>query len=376
MTFMDSNKINKKVMNDNEVVNYFGRAGRLGVFKKAYGAGFSMIKRNQENFAWWKTNKEKIIKKLNEGFIENEIVIEKNKKETSFDESINKFNETQNIKYLYDPRIKFETVEFLEKISFNENDYIEIIKTLYKRKKTKLNFEIDDLIVLIFLIYKINEYENSSILKREIINNFFNFIQKNNLNSFKEICDSFQNFKELENNQIYNPHYKNLIQKFNFYSRYYFNLEKSIRPYIAALYKIENDIKITNSIEKYVDEIKNFGKYHFNNFLNHLYLFINNKEAKYTSFSTIMSIFVIDANFYKFLIKNNFVQKYVSIILKNNNAIKQWKRINDFDVDILNIKNRIKNLNPKTKLWEILCKDNEFIQELENYIEEIQKGDN
>lgn len=370
-------KINKKFISYSEVINFLGRSGRIGHDKKAYASGYGFIKRNKKNFTWWKNNKKLIEEGLEKEIKHNKLNSVDENKINFINQSYKKWKETNDERYIYEPRINPILTEKLINLKINEFDYQYLISNLIywtnENQFSTNNF--DQFFLFIINFYQISDYqinihkkENKSPIKKEI-NCFFN---NNNL-SFQKQFINFINNPKFYDWQNYNPFYKDLKTCIKFYIKYNFSIEKSIRTYVGFLNnKLDNFLSsnYSDTIEKFVDNIKTIGKYLLLMFINHFYLISNTK--KFTNIITISTYFVTNQEFYNFLSDNNFFEKYLEQITNNKNALKKWKQINIFRNSIYDIYKELRQIKNNMKIYDILelNSKNSILTKLEEYLKD------
>lgn len=362
ITFLNSHKVNDKQLSNNEIVNFFGRAGRINEYKRAFGAGFSYIKVNKNNYKWWQSNKNEIIAKMENNDLCNSFIVdEKECNKNYIKKSFDFYKNTGDKRYVYDPRINPEITKKIIDFATNEN-YKYILQKLFKnnplfQKNWLDNYKIKNdndsafYALAILFIYKIHDYKNNinfQIKNFEYSNDFLI-----DLENLKKYFINNPPFLEKRKNNIY------LSKKINFYLNFYisesFDLDKSLIRFLSWLSPCEKDENRTSAtIELFVEINKEYGKFYLLTFLNHFWMLID--KPKFTNFHTILFIYVFNFDFYIFLKNNDFLEIISKIILENEEIKNEWIKLNNIDNDINDIFLKIKNMS----------NDNVLFQKLEN----------
>ncbi|MBD5422976.1 MAG: hypothetical protein HDR43_00580, partial [Mycoplasma sp.] len=239
-----------------------------------------------------------------------------------------------------------------------------ILSSLHKYENSIIK-----IIIKIFSLYNISDYfdvtnpfqENSRKEFLRLINKYKKYIYINkNLNI------------EIDEKDLNNKILKHLLK----YCEKNMNVDEALISYIISCNSI-NDIKNDNDkktkyIENFVSNVKYFGKFLLQMFINHMYSTIKGCNKKYTSLSIIYNYFIYDMNFYLFLEKNNFLQN-ISQNLKQEMRIKEWWiGVNSINNNIFDIRNKLES----SDIFFSDIKKSEFINMLDKYIYNMKNQEN
>lgn len=364
ITILNNNKISNKVLDNNSIINFFGRAGRINKYKRAFGAGFSYIKINKDNFNWWTKNKQEIYEKLNKNKnFYNEFNGDSENKNFIIN-SYEKFDLTHNKIYLYDPRINPDTTNLMIKFANNEN-YMYLLENLLNFNS--LRFE--KIIPSTYIKNGIYAYAFLFFYKYYEYYEYLNYYP-NDLDISINYEDDFQNILNNLYDKIKNSGNHDCIpSNLNFYLNSNLDIEVALQKYIKWIYKKFKDRDeetISKWIEKFVYNIKNLGKFHLLNFLNHFWMLIENPQ--YTNIHVIIKYSIYNNEFYLFLKENNFLE-YINKEVINNNKIKnEWEKVN---INANNIIEIWKHINKNDKLLNILNQNENFLTKFQEYINKL-----
>lgn len=372
--FLSSNLVNKKTLTTEEIVNFIGRSGRKNKFKKGYSLGNVYIKVQKQNIEWFKKNKKDLINYVeNNKEIKNYSTNEINEK-LFVKESYQLFEKTNDSSYLIDPRINPETTKFIIN-NISIEDYRYILSTLTSNSNFKLSSldkyknSINEIIIKIFSLYNISDYfDTTNCFQENSRKNFFEIIDKYKKNIYINKNLNIKINEDDQNNKIL----KHLLK----YCEKNMNVDEALISYIISCNSIKdiknnNDTK-TKYIENFVSNVKLFGKFLLQMFINHMHSTIKGCNKKYTSLSVIYNYFIYDMNFYLFLEKNNFLQKILQNLKQEMQIKEWWIKVNSINNDIFDIKNTLESSN----IFFNNIEKNNFIDMLDKYICNIKKQEN
>lgn len=313
---IEKTRIGSKNMNVSDFLNLCGRSGRFTNDDRYTSKGFVFVKDSEVNNAWWSKNWEK----LNDG--ENQVLTHSDEDELVLfvNESMKKFNETQDKRFLIDPRINPDGIE---KISSTSRVVVDnLMETvLISTDKKKITEQID----LLLKLYEFHQYK-SKFIKDE--NEYGDFVKK----------------------AIYN------------YFKYNMNIDNYLRTiHNFPNYKNMSEIQKADFLEEQNFRIKTYGKFYFMMFLSHL--------------STLVPGGLTISNaFYYETLNNQLVEKFESneklaelwlthickseVFKKRNGIIIEFnkKELQDVCQIIAKKISRKKISNQASEIIEIICK--------------------
>lgn len=349
-------KINKANMEVNDFINLIGRAGRISTFKKTRGYGFIYLKSpcNQ----WYKKNKTKIQNSLRNDNNSITSLIDEDEDEVIFftKKSIQKYKESNDPKYIIDPRINPDFfIDISNKVNTNNLHFI--IEEFFVNKKD-IN-KIKCIICTIFALYKVKEYASE-------IDNIF---------TSEEYC-----FNDIYDNYWNKNHTKVKSTKLNHLSEYYvmqkFSLSSSIKSFFhkaSFAMKDQSDEKYSKACENFIKNIKKYGKHLLIMFVNHLSNYI--VSDKYGKFEEIIKYKIVNKEFLNIIIKSDFSVKWLSLLNENQHIEKAIKNhMNKEFIDKIEDLKSIQMKLKKLKYFKIIYSgDDESKLMIDYFDEEINK---